>query len=157
MGGWRRAARAGERRGCQNHCQLADCSADCRTFASRTARTAPTADDVRPRGRREMVLGNGEPAFAAVRALKNPTGLLAVIQARDDALANWRSITALTGTLSATTAFVVLILGFAFHWQATRAREADLINDTVRSRVDTALNRGRCGLWDWDLARGRVF
>ena len=108
-------------------------------------------------GTREIVLGNGEPAFAAVRALKNPTGLLAVIQARDDALANWRSITALTGTLSATTAFVVLILGFAFHWQATRAREADLINDTIRSRVDTALNRGRCGLWDWDLARGRVF
>ena len=60
-------------------------------------------------------------------------------------------------TLSATTGFVVLILGFAFHWQATRAREADLIYDTVRSRIDTALNRGRCGLWDWDLARGRVF
>jgi two-component system cell cycle sensor histidine kinase PleC len=27
----------------------------------------------------------------------------------------------------------------------------------VRSRIDTALNRGRCGLWDWDLARGRIF
>jgi two-component system, cell cycle sensor histidine kinase PleC len=108
-------------------------------------------------GTREIVLGNGEPAFAAVRALRNPTGLLTVIQMRDDALANWRSTTALTGTLTATTAFVVLILGFAFHWQATRAREADLINDTVRGRVDTALNRGRCGLWDWDLARGRVF
>jgi two-component system, cell cycle sensor histidine kinase PleC len=108
-------------------------------------------------GTREIVLANGEPAFAAVRALRNPTELLTIIQARDDALANWRSITALTGTLTATTAFVVLILGFAFHWQATRAREADLINDTVRGRVDTALNRGRCGLWDWDLARGRVF
>jgi two-component system, cell cycle sensor histidine kinase PleC len=108
-------------------------------------------------GTREIVLGNGKSAFATVRALKNPTGLLAVIQVRDDALANWRSTTALTVTLSATTGFVVLILGFAFHWQATRAREADLIHDTVRSRVDTALNRGRCGLWDWDLARGRVF
>ena len=63
---------------------------------------------------------------------------------------------ALTVTLSATTGFVVLILGFAFHWQATRAREADLIYDTVRGRIDTALNRGRCGLWDWDLARGRI-
>ena len=67
------------------------------------------------------------------------------------------SDTALTVTLSATTGFVVLILGFAFHWQATRAREADVIYETVRSRIDTALNRGRCGLWDWDLARGRVF
>jgi two-component system, cell cycle sensor histidine kinase PleC len=108
-------------------------------------------------GTREIALGNGQAAYAAVRALKNPIGLLAVIQAQDDALANWRSITALTITLLATTGFVVLILGFAFHWQATRAREADIINDTVRSRVDTALNRGRCGLWDWDLARGRVF
>ena len=108
-------------------------------------------------GTREITLADGEAAFATVRALKNPVGLLAVIQGRNDALANWRSTTALTVTLSATTGFVVLILGFAFHWQATRAREADLIHDTVRSRIDTALNRGRCGLWDWDLARGRVF
>ena len=108
-------------------------------------------------GTREIALGNGRPAYAAVRALKNPIGLLAVVQNQEDALANWRSITALTITLLATTGFVVLILGFAFHWQATRAREADIINDTVRGRVDTALNRGRCGLWDWDLARGRVF
>jgi two-component system cell cycle sensor histidine kinase PleC len=108
-------------------------------------------------GTREIIMADDEDAFATVRALKNPVGLLAVIQSRDDALANWRSTTALTVTLSATTGFVVLILGFAFHWQATRAREADLIHDTVRSRIDTALNRGRCGLWDWDLARGRVF
>jgi two-component system, cell cycle sensor histidine kinase PleC len=108
-------------------------------------------------GTREITLADGDPAFAAVRALKNPVGLVAVVQGRDDALASWRSTTALTITLSATTGFVVLILGFAFHWQATRAREADLIHDTVRCRIDTALNRGRCGLWDWDLARGRVF
>jgi two-component system cell cycle sensor histidine kinase PleC len=80
-----------------------------------------------------------------------------VVQSRGDALASWRSITTLTITLSATTGFVVLILGFAFHWQATRAREADVIYETVRTRIDTALNRGRCGLWDWDLARGRIF
>ncbi|MGB6937393.1 MAG: ATP-binding protein, partial [Xanthobacteraceae bacterium] len=108
-------------------------------------------------GTREIMLADGDAAFAAVRALKNPVGLVAVVQGRDDALASWRSTTALTVTLSATTGFVVLILGFAFHWQATRAREADIIHDTVRCRIDTALNRGRCGLWDWDLARGRVF
>ena len=27
----------------------------------------------------------------------------------------------------------------------------------VRGIVDTGLNRGRCGLWDWDLARGLIF
>jgi len=108
-------------------------------------------------GTMEIVLADGATAFATVRALRNPIGMLAVMQPRSEALASWRSTTAMTVTLAATTGFVVLILGFAFHWQATRAREADVIHDTVRSRIDTALDRGRCGLWDWDLARGRVF
>jgi two-component system cell cycle sensor histidine kinase PleC len=105
----------------------------------------------------EIMLPDESRALATVRMLKPPFGQIAVIQPRDAALASWRSVTTLTITLSATTGFVVLILGFAFHWQATRAREADLIYETVRSRIDTALNRGRCGLWDWDLARGRIF
>jgi len=105
----------------------------------------------------EITLPGGNSALATVRMLKAPFGQLAAVQARDAALSTWRSLTTLTVTLSATTGFVVLILGFAFHWQATRAREADTIYETVRTRIDTALNRGRCGLWDWDLARGRVF
>jgi two-component system cell cycle sensor histidine kinase PleC len=105
----------------------------------------------------ETPLADGTEAFATVRGIKAPFGQLAIVQPREQALAVWRSDTALTVTLSATTGFVVLILGFAFHWQAARAREADAIYDTVRGRIDTALNRGRCGLWDWDLARGRIF
>ena len=105
----------------------------------------------------EITLADGNRAFATVRTLAATRGQLSVFQLRSDALAPWRSDTTLTVTLTATTGFVLLILGFAFHWQATRAREADAIYDTVRSRIDTALNRGRCGLWDWDLARGRIF
>ena len=105
----------------------------------------------------EILLPNETRVLATVRMLNAPFGQLAIVQTRDAALAGWRSLTTLTVTLSATTGFVVLILGFAFHWQATRAREADLIYETVRTRIDTALNRGRCGLWDWDLARGRIF
>jgi two-component system cell cycle sensor histidine kinase PleC len=104
----------------------------------------------------EIPLAAGSLAYGTVRGLWS-NGELAVVHGRADALAAWAADTALTVTLSATTGFVVLILGFAFHWQATRAREADQIYETVRSRIDTALNRGRCGLWDWDLARGRLF
>jgi two-component system cell cycle sensor histidine kinase PleC len=104
-----------------------------------------------------ITLPDDTRALATVRMLKAPFGQIAVVQSRDAALSSWRALTTLTNTLSATTGFVVLILGFAFHWQATRAREADLIYETVRTRIDTALNRGRCGLWDWDLARGRIF
>jgi two-component system cell cycle sensor histidine kinase PleC len=105
----------------------------------------------------EIALPDGSSTLATVRMLAPPFGQVAVLQTRSAALASWRSLSTLTITLSATTGFVVLILGFAFHWQATRAREADTIYETVRTRIDTALNRGRCGLWDWDLARGRIF
>lgn len=105
----------------------------------------------------ETPLADGTEAIMTVRNLHGALGQVALYVPRTQALAPWRSDTALTVTLSTTTGFVVLILGFAFHWQSTRAREADVIHEAVRRRVDTALNRGRCGLWDWDLARGRIF
>src|SRR6267154_1930447 len=103
----------------------------------------------------DITLPNGSTALAIQHVVKALPGRIIIIQERVDSI--WRSDAALSVTLSATTGFVVLILGFAFHWQSTRAREGDLINDAVRGRIDTALNRGRCGLWDWDLSRGRIF
>jgi two-component system, cell cycle sensor histidine kinase PleC len=103
----------------------------------------------------DVTLPNGSGALAVAHLVKSLPGQVIIIQENVDSL--WRSDAALSVTLSATTGFVVLILGFAFHWQSTRAREGDLINDAVRGRIDTALNRGRCGLWDWDLSRGRIF
>jgi two-component system cell cycle sensor histidine kinase PleC len=103
----------------------------------------------------DMILPGGGGALAVQRIVKSLPGQVIIIQEKNDSL--WGSDAALSVTLSATTGFVVLILGFAFHWQSTRAREGDLINDAVRGRIDTALNRGRCGLWDWDLSRGRIF
>jgi two-component system cell cycle sensor histidine kinase PleC len=103
----------------------------------------------------DITLPNGNEALAVRHIVKSLPGQVIIIQEKIESI--WRSDAALSVTLSATTGFVVLILGFAFHWQSTRAREGDLINDAVRGRIDTALNRGRCGLWDWDLSRGRIF
>jgi two-component system, cell cycle sensor histidine kinase PleC len=113
--------------------------------------TAPGA----PNAITDMILPDGGGALATQRMIKSLPGQVIVIQQKNEPI--WGSDAALSVTLSATTGFVVLILGFAFHWQSTRAREGDLINDAVRRRIDTALNRGRCGLWDWDLSRGRIF
>lgn len=103
----------------------------------------------------DIVLPNGRAALAISQLIKTLPGRVVIIQEKLEPI--WGADAALSVTLSATTGFVVLILGFAFHWQSTRAREGDLINDAVRGRIDTALNRGRCGLWDWDLSRGRIF
>ena len=103
----------------------------------------------------DLTMSGGVRAVATRRPIRSLSGQVVVVQEQNDSL--WRSDAALSVTLSATTGFVVLILGFAFHWQSTRAREGDIINDAVRGRIDTALNRGRCGLWDWDLSRGKIF
>jgi two-component system, cell cycle sensor histidine kinase PleC len=103
----------------------------------------------------DLTLANGNRGIATTLNIRSLPGRVVVIQEKIEPI--WGSDSALSVTLSATTGFVVLILGFAFHWQSTRAREGDLINDAVRGRIDTALNRGRCGLWDWDLSRGRIF
>jgi len=117
--------------------------------------TLPLTAPGQQAGVTDIALPNGSRALAVRHIIRSLPGQVIIIQENVDSL--WRSDAALSVTLSATTGFVVLILGFAFHWQSTRAREGDLINDAVRGRIDTALNRGRCGLWDWDLSRGRIF
>ncbi|MBS4085110.1 MAG: PAS domain-containing protein [Rhizobiales bacterium] len=105
----------------------------------------------------EITVPDGSEALATVRNLRDNLGQLASVQLRSTALDSWWRDTRLTATLVTTTSVVLLILGFAFHWQSNRAREADLIHEKVLARMDTALNRGRAGLWDWDLARGRIY
>ncbi len=127
------------------------------TLADVLGKAQPLAVSAEKAGVLDLTLADGTKVLAAVRNLRQPLGQIAVIQPKERALDRWRSDSALTVTLVTTTGFVLLILGFAFHWQSTRAREADTIYEMVRARIDTALNRGRCGLWDWDLARGRIY
>jgi two-component system, cell cycle sensor histidine kinase PleC len=105
----------------------------------------------------QLALTDGTESVAVVRELPRPLGQIAAFQPKTSALERWLADSTITVTLVTTTGFVLLILGFAFHWQAARARESDDIYEMVRARMDTALNRGRCGLWDWDLARGRLY
>jgi two-component system cell cycle sensor histidine kinase PleC len=78
-------------------------------------------------------------------------------RAVNDILARWTSLSQFLILLIGTTGGVSLILGLAYYWQASRARRADDIYNAVRVRLETALTRGRSGLWDWDLEAGRVF
>jgi two-component system cell cycle sensor histidine kinase PleC len=133
-----------------------DVSGDANRFLEIISTAQPPTTAGAQSGVAEITLPDGAAAMISQRVVRSLPGTVVVIQEASDPPI-WRSEMALSVTLSATTGFVVLILGFAFHWQSTRAREGDLINDAVRGRIDTALNRGRCGLWDWDLSRGRIF
>jgi two-component system cell cycle sensor histidine kinase PleC len=71
----------------------------------------------------DMILPSGSGALAISQLVKSLPGQIVVIQENNEPL--WGSDAALSVTLSATTGFVVLILGFAFHWQSTRGARPD--------------------------------
>ena len=102
-------------------------------------------------------LADDKEAFAAVRNLAGGTGRIAVVHPVESVLAEWRTRTLGQASLLAAAVFVILGLGGAYWLQASRAREADDVCDKVKRRIDSALSRGRCGLWDWDIARGRIY
>jgi two-component system cell cycle sensor histidine kinase PleC len=105
----------------------------------------------------ELTLTDGTDAIATVRHLPDARGMIALVQPTEAVFASWRRSLSANATLFACTSGVILVLVYAFFAQSTRAREADAIYGATRARIDTALLRGRCGLIDWDLARGRMF
>lgn len=72
-------------------------------------------------------------------------------------LAEWHRTVSLNITLFVSTVSVMLVILYAYFSQTSRARNADLIAEKIQQRIDTAMVRGRCGLWDWDMARGRIY
>jgi two-component system cell cycle sensor histidine kinase PleC len=102
-------------------------------------------------------LADGTDVLATVRTLKAPLGQIAFIHPMDSVLEEWRNVAFRTAVTLIATILVLGSLAFAYLWQAVRARNADLTCKRIGERIDKALNRGRCGLWDWDLSRGRIY
>ena len=105
----------------------------------------------------QITLPDGTDALAMVQTLRPPFGQIAVIHPLDSLLTDWRSGTIKSGLLLLFTAGILALVAAAYSWQAGSARKAQVVCDRLRERIDTALNRGHCGLWDWDLARGRIY
>jgi len=106
---------------------------------------------------RAVRLRDGETAIAAHRILDGPVTGVTIFQREVQIFAGWRNDVSLNVTLFVGTSSILLIVLYAYFAQSTRAQEADEICNIVQSRFDTALTRGRGGLWDWDLARGQIY
>ena len=102
-------------------------------------------------------LHDGTQALATVRSLKPPFGHVTVVHPLTSVLADWQttSLRAVLFVLAMTSILCIVVA--AGLRQGRRAQAAEQQCQRARDRMDTALNRGRCGLWDWDLARGRIF
>jgi two-component system, cell cycle sensor histidine kinase PleC len=84
-------------------------------------------------------------------------GVVLALQSQKAVLAEWQNTVTLNVTLFVLTSGLLLVLLYAYFSQTIRAKDADEIYRQTHQRIDLALSRGRCGLLDWDMARGRMY
>ena len=100
---------------------------------------------------------DGAPYYAAISLIgdKGDFVLSAASMEQIDKL--WRDELTLNVTLFAGISSILLVILYAYYTQVKRTRDADEIFLESNLRVETALSRGRCGLWDFDFTSREFF
>ncbi|MER9057444.1 ATP-binding protein [Mesorhizobium sp. M0213] len=104
----------------------------------------------------EVSIG-GQDWYAAVSLANGRKGAAAAFVPQEAVFDAWRKTVSLNVTLFVLTAGVLIVVLYAYFGQAARAQAADRIYLEAHQRIDMALVRGRCGLWDWDMVRGKMY
>ena len=107
-------------------------------------------------GVRRVNAGGTGDRFTAVRALPAAAARVAFASPVDLHLAAWRRAAFATLTLLVWTLALMSAAGLLYGCELRRKRARIREERARRARIDLALNRGRCGLWTWDLQRGHI-
>ncbi|MBP1850876.1 two-component system cell cycle sensor histidine kinase PleC [Rhizobium halophytocola] len=99
----------------------------------------------------------GQRHYAVLQPIGDTGAMILAAQSLKGIADRWRGEVALNVTLFAGISMILLVIVYAYFMQVKRAREADDVFMESNLRVETALSRGRCGLWDFDLATRRLF
>ncbi|WP_173931158.1 PAS domain-containing sensor histidine kinase [Chelativorans sp. Marseille-P2723] len=99
----------------------------------------------------------GADWLASATVLSDEGGAALALAKQDSIFSDWRRAASLNVTLFVLTAGVLIIILYGYFSQAARAQTADRIYLQAHQRIDLALARGKCGLWDWDMARGKMY
>lgn len=100
---------------------------------------------------------NNTDWLAAVNILPARAGAVVILAPIDGVFLDWRRSVSLNVTLFVLMAGVLMAILYAYFSQAARAEAADRMYVEAHQRIDLALLRGKSGLWDWDLARGKMY
>ncbi len=99
----------------------------------------------------------GKDWFAAVSLGDGKRAAAVSMIPQEEVFAEWRKMVSLNVSLFVMTAGVLIVILFAYFGQVARAQAADSIYFAAHQRIDLALVRGKCGLWDWDIVRGKMY
>jgi two-component system, cell cycle sensor histidine kinase PleC len=120
--------------------------------ANYLAATEIDSDTLKP-----VSLADGSVAFVAMRSLSIVPGTLIALHPQDNMLSDWHDGVTQLAVLFGVTFLILSLQSAAFYWQAAKATEADDALNIATTRLESALDGGQCGLWDWNLAEGRFF
>ncbi len=104
----------------------------------------------------ETMIG-GEPYYAAISLIGDKGDFILSAASMEQLDKLWRDELTLNVTLFAGISSILLVILYAYYTQVKRARDADEIFLESNLRVETALSRGRCGLWDFDFTSRKFF
>ena len=99
----------------------------------------------------------GGHAIAATADLPVDGGKISLFWPEANYLADWRQKTAIGASLFVLTGAILLLVLKAYFRQTRRAEDYSGLFNEAHQRVDIALSRGKCGLWDWDIGRGQMY
>lgn len=105
----------------------------------------------------QLIKLNGKKALAAFTQAGNGRYGIFIAEEKQNILAAWYKSVSLNISLFAGTVGILLAVLYAYYSQSARARDADYISEKIQDRIAMAMMRGRCGLWDWNMASGRVY
>ena len=95
--------------------------------------------------------------IAATRDLPTPYGQLIMSQSLANIFSTWNKLLVLTAILFflAVSIFSLLIISnFRQHRKDSISKQ---LNSLMRMRLEAALSRSGCGLWDWDIENNRIY
>ena len=97
------------------------------------------------------------PHYAAIQPIGSDGALIVSAHSLDVTNRFLRGEISLNVTLFTGISAILLVILYAYYMQVKRARDADEIFVESNLRIEAALSRGRCGLWDFDVANRRLF
>ncbi|NTG26731.1 PAS domain-containing protein [Agrobacterium rhizogenes] len=100
---------------------------------------------------------DGAPYYAAISLIGDKGDFVLSAASMEQLDKLWRDELTLNVTLFAGISSILLVILYAYYTQVKRTRDADEIFLESNMRVETALSRGRCGLWDFDFASREFF
>jgi two-component system cell cycle sensor histidine kinase PleC len=94
--------------------------------------------------------------YATMLGLEDGKGMVIAASSLEPLQSAWRAQVARDVTIFTIVSAALLSLLYLYYTQLRRARENECISTEANMRVETALSRGRCGLWDFDLSNRQM-